>query len=611
MNLSIVVNGPPLLVDIIGRTLGPCSDTLPADACKHLLVVEEPSSVMENNILNYCVKHGTTLHYLGTVNPDRIDKLVKYTTIMVYDVKPDVLREIQRVAGSKVHWVENPAYFLTFEQRIRHLNYVYGMLKEDIITEDDYMELFDLSARVTVKLGLTVGTHCDKVQEYIMEKGIPVTVRIITTTAEYFKFFHEVDRVLQPECYKALGIAANIPDRDITEWGPYRKKTLAQAKIMSLDRIRLLISNGVDNHTDYYKAKSLDNEQLSQLSTQLEDVDPILALQVMMKEKYGCYRNINIDHVQHHRTKCKIETEYAPFKHLSQAGGVKVVHDLYSLFVEHYKANLFYASIPIDYPWIGIIDMTTTQLKQLWDSEWFQQSIPTCMGFITFTNKAKDMVTDLYQRISVKSHYDLIVDTMTFPIMCSWHQRTKGKLVYAIEPATNALCIFQRIYPSYEKYYYGFELPQLIHVNDDWDDSPAGQLKHHIMENYEQEFTFNCTEIQLSTSMNDIAKKAYWELYRYVNSCKPIDTISDAEVFITHLEDECLQSPIIDYCLYHHVPIIVNRCPLSIEYLGEDYPLYDIDMLTDELVQDTIDYLMHRKITRYTSLTFTSLYSTL
>lgn len=43
--------------------------------------------------------------------------------------------------------------------------------------------------------------------------------------------------------------------------------------------------------------------------------------------------------------------------------------------------------------------------------------------------------------------------------------------------------------------------------------------------------------------------------------------------------------------LIRNTPIITNRLPATVEYLGEDYPIYDVDYINDDMIFEAHEYL--------------------
>ena len=97
---------------------------------------------------------------------------------------------------------------------------------------------------------------------------------------------------------------------------------------------------------------------------------------------------------------------------------------------------------------------------------------------------------------------------------------------------------------------------------------------------------------------------------------KEIDTLTINHVFLNdhdyinnlcekigfcHLYDTSANNSILEHIM-SHTPIIINKLPATIEYLGEDYPMFyenimenpDKYLLSKDFVQKTSDYLKER-----------------
>jgi hypothetical protein len=628
-SVCIVVNGPPLYLDIFKRAfsnLDVYSET-PKEAYENVIVAMEPNAIQENNILTYASKNFSNLFYLGP-NPTNYVKLAKYREVMVYDVSYSQLRELQITLG-KVHMVANPAIYLDFPPRTKHQVHVYGMLREGDI---DYIELFNLSARVTVKLGLLEANAelIAELEEYINHKGIPVTVKIIHTIDEYFKFFNDVDRIIQEPELDALCLASNIPNRELLEFRSYRNTVLASKRLYDLNKILLIVDNSNAIPSNYLKVQTLDHKALQELHSQVTELESQeLADDIIQYEKYGTSKVIDMEPLDYHRM-------HAP---------TPVIKDIYHLFIEKPKLHLFYGKLPIDYPWIGVLDCNLRQIDELFNSSLFQKSLLTCSKLITYSNLAKEYIADLYNKLGVKSfNPEFAIVALFYPIPMTKHIKIGGnRLVYVFEPDTNPYCIYD-IATSvdtsaevksfalnaettntsaevksfalnaettntsaevksfalnaesnyiFQKYQYNVSTPNIFVLNDTsnpWSNGCSKTLKQRypILEN----FSFNMNDPSQSMDSNYAqVKSAYWDLHKAIKSVTPISNPYEADVYITELDPICTASKILAYCIIHSVPIIINKCPLSIEYLGEDYPLYSDGKISSQNIQLATLYL--------------------
>lgn len=638
MNLCAVINGSELLMDIIRKSFSRIgiidveycvASSMPKEAHRSIAIIGEPNSIQENYILNYELKYNPLMYYIGPIGGIvSYSKLISYTDVLVYDTenKNEELKELQRTLGtSKVHYIPNPVYSLELPPRTKQLGYVYGLLKYDVVSEEDYLELFELSARVTVKLGLLCNGHVGQIQDYVCDKGLPVEIRIIYNVDEYYRYFCDIDRIQQPDEYHALGLIANIPSFSeadaLISWKERRNQLLSVYHSLELGKIPLIINNGKSHKcTAYHYAKSLNIDELNSMHQQLSEAESIeLADQSMRYEKYGQIDSfITTDHVAYHKERTKINTIYECFAHLSMDGGVKLIHNLHSMFVVNYKCNLLYANIPVDYPWIALFDMNTIEVDEVFASQWFQKSLVTCVGFLTFSNLSVSYLQHKYDTIGVKSFFEkFTISAMMYPAMYHKHYRKHAnKLCYVYEDGTNPFSLFKYVNNDYHKMYYGMTLPEEITIDDtnsniSWEQG----CKKHINTIYPNinSFTFNVTDPVKAgnTLTNERVKSAFWDIFRCIKSCSKTDQYKDADVYITELNPETLHSPIIAYCIHHCIPIIVNLCPLAIEYLGENYPLFDGINLEANSITKAVTYLMEMRLHIPETIIETELYSTI
>lgn len=633
-SLCVIVNGTNLYSNIISRALdyvdidAVVTDKIPEEHYDNIIIFGEPNSIQENLIIGYTIKYHPSLYYLGSVNSIKnYCKYNKYINIMLYDVDEDnysIIRDMQLVVGTeRCNIVPNPAYSLEFGPRSKHLADVYGLIKNDIVTDEDYTELYNLSARVSVRLGLLKNDNIEKIQAYVYDNGLPVDIRIIHNIDEYFKYFSVVDRIQQPSEYKGLSLSANIinNDMDAQQWKEYRIGSLSKYHMLDLGKIALIVNNGRINHnTSYYNALNLNTEQLGTMYESLKPIDECMSKQIINYEKYGCMESYDIDHISYAKNKSKLSYEHD--------GGVKVIKNMYNYFIRDYKAHMFYAHLPVDYPWIGVLDSNETKLHidGLFDSVWFQRSLLSCYGFVTSSEYAKKYMYEKYNKINIKSLCSSFTISTMFPsIRYQKHIKLGNKITYVYEQCTNPFSIFKFFDHTelYQKYYYGFSLPPSVNMdNNIIDDSWSTGCRKYVLDIYSgiMSFTFNIEDpLQSYTNdkenifsrnnliHNEKVKSAYWDINRCINSCRSTDTWDDSDVYITEIDPNALTSPILAYCTYHSIPLIINKCCLSIEYLGEDYPLFN-GYISEESIANTITYLSKRKIHLPMTITETDIY---
>lgn len=118
-----------------------------------------------------------------------------------------------------------------------------------------------------------------------------------------------------------------------------------------------------------------------------------------------------------------------------------------------------------------------------------------------------------------------------------------------------------------------------------------------IKTDFENEWNNISTSYKLDniTIIKELSNTQYEKLF--YNSC----------IFI-HLEDSCANNTILE-CIKFNTPVIVNKIPAVVEYLGDNYPLYyknneELNLLSNpnyllSLIKDANDYLVNMDKTKF------------
>jgi hypothetical protein len=105
--------------------------------------------------------------------------------------------------------------------------------------------------------------------------------------------------------------------------------------------------------------------------------------------------------------------------------------------------------------------------------------------------------------------------------------------------------------------------------------------------------------LKLELNINIIHDSYYNIEYKYVNN-KEYDELIVENILFLHVHDASANNVVLEAIVYK-IPIIVNKHPAIIEYLGEDYPLYfepnndsikiDDDFISIEKITEAHEYL--------------------
>ena len=116
---------------------------------------------------------------------------------------------------------------------------------------------------------------------------------------------------------------------------------------------------------------------------------------------------------------------------------------------------------------------------------------------------------------------------------------------------------------------------------------------------YIEQFT-NKSKTQLNKLLVNNNKSV--TVHEYLENSEYLNILTNNIIFCDYID--CSASNTIVECIATHTPIIVNRLPAVVEYLGEDYPLYfdkiynsetDSFHLTDQNLSDTYNHFIKMK----------------
>jgi len=527
--------------DIIKNAFGSCCNIILDVICpeeisnkpyEHMIILGIPSSNAENIILNYCSRNNVCLYYMGYCNTIvNVNKFLKYNRVYVFQEHYDKttglqLMEIQRHLGTdKVNVISNPIYSYMSPNITKRVTYRYGILLDTL----DEGELLKLSNVTEIYIGVLDHNIYDMVEQYCNNRGLNASVYIIDTMDSFHAAFNTCERVVCHDYYIPLCEICNIIpiDKELESYRLERTKNIAKNRCIDWNTILVGFANNIDRYTDVTLSEILEG-----------------------------------DYKKYHKEQCqgkKIFTTYGPYSHLSTNGGVKLVNNMVDLFIRNKDCSLTYSDIPINYPWIGIMDQYT---EDLFLNTWFQLSLSTCMGFIVHSkllyDKIKDRLTNYHMELYKNIHVEIIFPSIPTHKHISKHH---NKLI-AVGGDLSSIFQFNRL-EGYNKYYYGFTLPDVIVAKND-------EISDMFILNYGS-IVYNVKEPQNSPVKNEI----FWKLHKDITSASHTVSYHDADVLFTKIpQDEIIPPFILIYAIIHCIPVIVNRTKLTLEYLGDQYPLY-------------------------------------
>lgn len=567
--------------DIMKNAFSSCSDVdidiilakdLTNKPYEHIIVVGNPNSIEENIILNYVSRNNTYLYYMGYSNSIcNTSKYLKYNDIFIFQEPYNrsnnlKIMELQRYLGTKkVHIISNPIYLYNFKPITNRVTYRYGLITDRL----DENELLSMSSITELYIGVLDHEVYDKIDEYCENRGMNNTkIFIVDTLDSFYSTFNTCDRMIcQDDMYIYVPLCENCKlmtlESDITTYELERLKNISQNRSTDFRTLLITLSNNIERYTDLTLSQTLEGE-------------------------YKEY------HTNETKGK-KIQTSYGPFSHLSTEGGVHALHDLVDIFCKNKDISLTYSKIPIDYPWIGILNQYSIEL---FNNVWFQCSLKTCMGFVTYSTYVTDEVKNKLSTSFLGIYSSIHVETM-FPSIPTYKHISKhhNKLI-AVGGNISSIFSFNRL-QGYDKFYYGFTLPDIIPTKDN-------EVSDIISMQYPS--TIYYTKEPEKSPVRD---EKFWKMHKDIVSCKPINTFNNADVLYTNIADDEHYSFILVYAIIHCIPIIINKTKLSISLLGDSYPLYYCSSNLICNINQAREYLKTLELQYPINLEDTTLYSKL
>ena len=230
----------------------------------------------------------------------------------------------------------------------------------------------------------------------------------------------------------------------------------------------------------------------------------------------------------------------------------------------------------IEQPWVGIVHSAIKQqpartsgfcLDQLIEHDQFKKSLPFCQGLITLTNHTKNYL---------QSKLDM-------PIYNTWHPKYQNNCFFDIDSYFASPTLrhsgfelrdvtkFYQVNTSLTKQLYVGQQHNLNLIVD--------ELKHH--------------DLQLSDGN-------VWVVGKFLDNQEYIDIFTSTIGFAYYYD--CAASNAILEHIMSYSPVVINKIPAIVEYLGEDYPMYyeninhnlDTYLKDKYFIQATSDYLKQR-----------------
>lgn len=229
---------------------------------------------------------------------------------------------------------------------------------------------------------------------------------------------------------------------------------------------------------------------------------------------------------------------------------------------DHYKERRSVTDgIVIQEPWIGIWH-NPHNMPTWFNYEHSPQSILKRQGFIESLKSCKGII--------VLSEYfkKWLEQQISIPISVLFHPTEPSSLCFD----------FQKFLDNKEKciIQVGYWLRQLNSITF------ITNPKYAKVWLYGNVWAFTCLEAEGKCDMKDV------NIFNLTN--EEYDTFLSKNICLVNVYDSSANNAVIE-CIVRHTPLIVNKHPAIVEYLGEKYPLYFDDMKEVDGMLDNIDLL--------------------
>jgi hypothetical protein len=259
----------------------------------------------------------------------------------------------------------------------------------------------------------------------------------------------------------------------------------------------------------------------------------------------------------------------APWQH--HRGGWKFVCSLTAEHLHCEDGVLFIGSVEdevaehriIVEPWVGFIHQVPKHslrwfpdLERLLKDEYWKASAQNCLGLFVLSSYVKDYLESAGCQIPIARVFYPAEPTERLFSLERYLARSPRRIVSGGEFLRN----FQ---PFYDLKAPGFAKQLLVHEGFKWES---------IVQN------------ESVTQLGRITDDEY-------------DSLLEESVFFLNLYDAPANTTVIE-CLVRNTPLLINRLPGVVEYLGEDYPFYyssieeaEAKLQQPALIQETVEYL--------------------
>jgi hypothetical protein len=263
-----------------------------------------------------------------------------------------------------------------------------------------------------------------------------------------------------------------------------------------------------------------------------------------------------------------------------------ILCDLYvdATFHWNLKENLGLQIVPYKQPWIGFIHHTCEEhytlnnTTALFQNETFLTSLVQCQGlYVLSTDLKQHVLKKLAQVGNTKVKVTVLFHPTEFPIdlftFKKFLQNPEKKVVQIGAWLRDLNAINELVLPSKANQ---FSLTKCVVIGKKMDE--YYKTTHHLATSTDIEQVL-CRDLNPRVTFlhRDVKKLTHLEDPMY-------DQLLCCNIVFIYLINGSATNTVIE-CIVRHTPIIVNRIPATVEYLGKDYPLFydDVSQVTDLL----------------------------
>lgn len=569
---------------------------------------DKVQDIFENLYISICTRYHShifslinNIPILSIYTTRKVDNVIKNLNLQTYAVK----MPIDTVKLYPIDFDPDVAYQKFLKIQHNHKRY-HNYLK----SQNPNIDVLELTMSNVIHNKLKRNIH-----NYKKQKTIQVAYQII----KYLNL--ETERVGDLVNSQSIYMMYRIADKEITD---EEKKFIAELITYTLFRQRKLSYNfGLEEQafdSDYSLFKSVSwliddfyrNKTFVNTISDIEDIDKLLLNTVEIQDRDLCMDYFsNCDLRGYHRSGWQYVVENMYDYHNEQGILVDAFVDKTFGWYSDFLTKM--GELPIQREWIGFIHHTANEsysennIINVFKNRQFIASMMTCKGLFVMSEYLKKIVEENlhgWSKVPVFCiKHPTEVPDLTFDLY-AFQQNPIKKIIQVGAWLRNTYGIYDLRVPSdFCKFALKGKNMNNYYISDD----QMEQIKTKIYEvgcNYTEEDACcrviskdpkHCNKY-VTGLIDSISERHEGVLIIEKISDQEYDLLLSRNIVFINLVDASAANTIIE-CIMRNTPILVNKLPAVVEYLGEDYPFYYEDVktagekLSMRQIEDAHEYL--------------------